>query len=124
MSNTRTADRADPTLGHIVYGIYALGLLSAGLATLVSFLLCLVKRQDVRGTLLESHFTWIIRTFLWSVAAVVACIILTLTIVGIPLAWLLGIAVSIWSIYRIVIGWIRLSEGRAIPDPEAWFTRP
>jgi uncharacterized membrane protein len=121
MTDTRWADRADPTLGHIAYGIYALGFLSVGFATLVSFILCLVKRPDVRGTLLESHFTWIIRTFLWTVVGIVLCIVLAVTIIGIPLAWLLGIALTVWSIYRIVVGWLKLSEGRPIPDPEAWF---
>ena len=123
MTSTRMGDRADPTLGHLAYGLYALGFFS-GIAALISVILCLVKRQDVRGTVLESHFTWIIRTFLWSLLAYFVCFVLVVTLIGIPLAWLLGLATYVWSVYRIVIGWVKYSDGRAIPDPEAWFLKP
>lgn len=120
MSDTRYSDRSDVTLGHIAYGLYALGFVS-GVAFLASAILCFVKRDDVRGTLLETHFTWIIRTFLWGLIGCVIAIVLGVTIILSPLAVLLGVCVYVWSIYRVVVGWLKLSEGRAIPDPEAWF---
>jgi uncharacterized membrane protein len=120
MSDTRFSDRSDVTLGHIAYGLYA-----AGFVTIIAFpasaILCLVKRDDVRGTLLETHFTWIIRTFLWGLIACVVAIVLAVTFIGIPLAWLIWVCAYIWSIYRVVVGWLKLSEGKPIADPEAWF---
>ena len=122
MSDTRMADRADPMLGHLAYGLYALGLVS-GIAALISVILCFVKRGDVRGTILESHFTWIIRTFLWWIVAGVLCFMLTFAGIGIPLALIFGCVVYVWTVYRVVVGWLKLSEGRPIPDPEAWFLK-
>jgi uncharacterized membrane protein len=73
-----------------------------------------VKLDDVRGTWLESHFRWQIRTFwyglLW-VGLCVAFIVVTFGI-GILIAWLPLAIVSVWFIYRIARGWIRLRDGR------------
>ena len=111
----------------IIYALHAFSLLTGilGAATIVgafltgwpsiiAVILNYVKRSDVRGTWLESHFRWQIRTFwyglLW-VALCLAFIVLTLGI-GIIIAWVpLGI-VSVWFIYRIVRGWLALRDGR------------
>jgi uncharacterized membrane protein len=71
-----------------------------------------VKRSESRGTWLESHFRWQIRTFwfglLW-VGLCLAFVVVTLG-VGIVIAWLpLGV-VGLWFIYRIARGWLRLVD--------------
>ena len=114
----------------VIYGLHAFSLLTGilGAATIVgafltgwpsiiAVILNYVKRSDVRGMWLESHFRWQIRTFwyglLW-VALCVAFIIVTLGI-GLIIAWLpLGI-VSIWFVYRIVRGWLALRDRRSLP---------
>ena len=87
-----------------------------GWPSLIAVILNYVKRSEVRGTWLESHFHWQIRTFwyglLW-VGLCVAFVILTLG-VGILIAWLPLAIVSVWFIYRIARGWIRLRDGRAM----------
>jgi uncharacterized membrane protein len=69
-----------------------------------------VKRGEARGTWLDTHFRWQIRTFWYGLLWVALCgllVILTLG-VGLILVWLpLGI-VTIWFVYRIVRGWARL----------------
>lgn len=121
MSEARYTDRPyDATLGHIVYALYAAGFFTF-VAFIISGAICLAKRDDVRGTILEGHFTWIIRTFLWSLLAWAVTIVLFVTIIGIPLAWLLGCCAYVWSVYRVVVGWLKLAENRPIPDPEGWF---
>ena len=112
---------------HVIYGLHALSLVSGilGVATVVgaflmgwpsiiAVILNYVKRGDVRGSWLESHFRWQIRTFWYDLLWVSLCVlfvILTLGI-GIIIAWLpLGI-VSIWFIYRIGRGWIALNNRR------------
>ena len=113
----------------IIYALHAFSLLTGilGAATIVgafltgwpsiiAVILNYVKRGDVRGLWLESHFRWQIRTFwfglLW-VALCVAFIVVTLGL-GLIIAWLpLGI-VSIWFVYRIVRGWLALRERRAM----------
>lgn len=68
-----------------------------------------VKQDEVRGTWVESHFRWQIRTFwiglLWTVIGVVA----TFLIVG----WFILLGISIWVIYRIVKGALALNDGKA-----------
>jgi uncharacterized membrane protein len=69
-----------------------------------------VKRDDARGTWLESHFRWQIRTFWWSLLWAVIGGILAFILVGFAI---LAIA-AIWMIYRIVKGWLRLAERREV----------
>lgn len=93
-----------------------IGAFLVGWPSIVAVILNYVKRGDVRGTWLESHFRWQIRTFWYGLLWVSLCvgfIIITFGI-GILIAWLpLGI-VSIWFIYRIARGWVRLRDGRAM----------
>lgn len=52
------------TLSHVTYGLYALSLF-VGITAIVAIVLDYIKKDDARGTWLESHFTWRIRTFWW-----------------------------------------------------------
>ena len=123
------------TLTHVLYGLHALGLVlgAFGAATVIgSFLfgwpsiiaviVNYVKRDDVRGTWLDSHFSWQIRTFwyalLWSVLVVVVSLPLTLVVVGFA-TWALGLfALGLWAVYRIALGWLRLNDRLAMPRPQ------
>lgn len=113
------------TLTHVIYGLHAVSLIIGiiGAATLVgSFLtgwpsliaviLNYVKRSEARGTWLESHFRWQIRTFWYGLLWVVVCgtfVVATLGI-GLLIAWLpLGV-VGLWFIYRIARGWLQLKD--------------
>jgi uncharacterized membrane protein len=110
---------------HVIYALHAFSLLTGilGVATvfgafltgwpsIIAVILNYVKRSDVRGTWLESHFRWQIRTFWFGLLWVALCglfIVATLGI-GILLAWLpLGV-VSLWFIYRIARGWMALND--------------
>jgi uncharacterized membrane protein len=90
------------------------GAFLTGWPSIIAVILNYVKRGEARGTWLESHFRWQIRTFWFGLLWVVLCgtfVVMTLGI-GLLLVWLpLGI-VAIWFIYRIVRGWIALSERR------------
>jgi uncharacterized membrane protein len=85
-----------------------------GWPSLIAVILNYVKRGDVRGTWLESHFRWQIRTFWFGLLWVSLClwfIIVTLGI-GILVAWVPLAFVSLWFIYRVARGWIALRERR------------
>jgi len=69
-----------------------------------------VKRDDARGSWLESHFTWQIRTFWWGLLWGVIGGVLLLVLVG----YLVLVANAVWIIYRIVKGWLRLAERREV----------
>jgi uncharacterized membrane protein len=85
-----------------------------GWPSILAVILNYAKRSDVRGTYLETHFRWQIRTFWWALLWVVVAFALFVTIIGIPLAWLLIVGTGVWVLYRIVRGWLALNENRAI----------
>jgi uncharacterized membrane protein len=116
---------------HITYALHAVGLAigAFGAATIVgsfifgwpsiiAVIINYVKRGDARGTWLESHFDWQIKTFwyavLWSILVFIVGLPLTLVIVGFGI-WAVGFFVlGVWAIYRIVTGWTRLRDHRPV----------
>lgn len=130
---TVEADASLVRITHLVYGLHALGLAlgAFGAATvlgsflfgwpsLIAVVINYVKRAEARGTWLESHFDWQIRTFwfalLWALIVAVVSAPLALILVGIG-TWILGMAVlGFWAIYRIGRGWLALNGHRAMPQ--------
>jgi uncharacterized membrane protein len=117
-------------LTHVIYGLHAFsavtGLLGtafivtaflSGWPSIIAVILNYVKRGDVRGTFLDTHFRWQIRTFWFTLLWVVIAWLLVITIIGIPLAWLCAIAVGLWVLYRIIRGWLALFSDRPMPVP-------
>ena len=111
------------TVTHLVYALHALSLLIGvttaasiigafvfGVPSIIAVVINYVKRGEARGTYLESHFRWQIRTFwfalLWSIIGGK----LFITLVGIPLAIGVFFAAGIWAIYRIARGWLALRD--------------
>jgi uncharacterized membrane protein len=112
---------------HVIYALHATTVLIGAtsgafiatvfvfsLPSVIAVILNYVKRAESRGTYLESHFRWQIRTFWFAALWCVIGGVLALTIVGIPLAWALFIAVGLWVIYRVVRGWLALKDGKPI----------
>ena len=109
----------------VIYALHAFSLLTGiigaatvvgafltGWPSIIAVVLNYIKRGDVRGTWLESHFRWQIRTFWFGLLWVSLCllfVVMTLGI-GIVIAWLPIFVVGLWFIYRIVKGWMRLSN--------------
>lgn len=108
--------KPEETLTLVVYILQALALPTCGFTALIGIIVNYVKLEDVAGTWLDSHFRWQIRTFwfglLWSVLAVIPVIILAMTIILIPVAWLIVGLIAVWVIYRIVKGTLRLLENK------------
>ena len=97
------------TLATIVYALQALGFF-LGITWIVGVVIDYVKLDDVKGSWLESHFRWQIRTFWWGLLWGVVGTVLLLVLVG----WLVLLAAGIWVIYRIGKGWLALSEGKPV----------
>ena len=117
------------TLTHVIYGLHAFsaltGMLSpamiltaflTGWPSIIAVILNYVKRSDVRGTCLDSHFSWQIRTFWFALLWLTLGAVLFITVVGIPFAVVLWFATGIWVLYRIIRGWLALSSQRALPQ--------
>ena len=91
-----------------------IGAFLTGWPSLIAVILNYVKRGDVRGTWLESHFRWQIRTFWYGLLWVGLCgifIVMTLGI-GLLIVWIPLIVVTVWFIYRVVRGWLALRDRR------------
>src|SRR5688500_6579105 len=110
-----------------IYALHAFSLLTGiiGTATVVgafltgwpsilAVILNYIKRNEARGTWLESHFRWQLRTFWFGFLWILLCalfIVATLGI-GILIAWLPIAVVTVWFIYRIARGWLALRDNR------------
>lgn len=95
---------------------YILHLLGAvlGAPSIIALIFNYVLRSDVDEPL-RSHHDWMIRTFWWTLGWTVLTFLLAITVIGIPLAWLLGIGVWLWWLYRHVRGLIRLVDRMPMP---------
>ncbi len=124
-------DSSSVVVAKVVYGLHALSII-IGVATgasivgaflfgwpsIVAVILNYVMRSDARGTYVESHFSWQIRTFWYAFgfACLVGLVGLVLSLVYVGLAiWFVGFFImSIWVGYRIIRGAIRLWNGKPI----------
>ncbi|MGA0570175.1 DUF4870 family protein [Variovorax sp. VNK109] len=94
----------------VVYVLYALSWVT-GITAIIAIVLNYIKREDVQGTLYESHFTWQIRTFWWSLAWSVLGFVTMFVLVGFAILF----ATAVWCIYRLVKGWLNWSEMKPMP---------
>ena len=110
---------------HLVYALHALSLLIGvttaatiigafvfGVPSIIAVVINYVKRDEARGTFLESHFRWQIRTFWFALLWFLVGGMLFVTILGIPLALGVWFATGVWAIYRIARGWLALRDGK------------
>ena len=85
--------------------------------SLVAVILGAVNRDSVRGTWVETHYSWLLRTFAWGIFwLVVVTIVFTVTVIGIFLLWLPWGILTIWYLYRVIRGWMRLNDNRPAPE--------
>jgi uncharacterized membrane protein len=105
---------------HIVYGLYALSLVTA-FPSLLGAVLVFLKREDIRGTWLESHATWQIRTFFIMLISSIISAAMAATFILIPFAGLLAGVTWLWFGYRTIKGWLKLSNDTPIDEPERFF---
>ncbi|MES2991611.1 MAG: hypothetical protein V4844_09320 [Pseudomonadota bacterium] len=110
------------TIGHISYGLHAIvavtavlpGVQASILLLIAAFVLDLVKKDDARGTWQESHFRWRIRSVLW--AGVLYVVTIPLWLLFLIPGWIAWAIISIWFLYRVIRGWLALSDRRAMPE--------
>ena len=131
-ATTVTADPALVTYTQWIYALHTLsiliGILSSaaivtmfifGVPSIIAVVMNYVKRNDVRGTWLDSHFSWQIRTFwfalLWVVAASLLFGPLVIIVIGLIPLLISYFCVGLWATYRIVRGWLALRAGRPLP---------
>jgi uncharacterized membrane protein len=118
------------TLTYIIYGLHTLSALGGiltpafvvtafvtGWPSIIAVIINYVKRKEVRGSYLESHFRWQIRTFWFAVTWLLVATLLAVSFVGIPFAIVVAWVAGVWVLYRIARGLLRLLDNREMPIP-------
>ena len=115
---------------HLVYALHAfsaltgifgaasvIGAFLVGWPSIIAVIINYVKRPDARGTIYESHMTWMIATFWWTLFWVVVSFIpsLVLSVVSFGLLSFLFVIPGLWFLYRMIKGVLRLIDGRPVP---------
>ena len=127
---TRSPDESLVSYTHVIYALHAfsvlIGLTSPativgsfvfGLPSILAVIMNYARQSDVRGTYLEAHFRWQIRTFwfavLWMLVAAVVSMPLVFALgLGIFTFFFAAVVVGAWVIYRVIRGWLALRDGR------------
>ncbi len=130
MTIARDSEAGEPlasarTVANLVYALHSfaiiVGLLGSAsvvgsfvgsIPSIVAVILNYVKRGEAAGTWLASHFRWQIRTFWFAILWVGVAALLVVTVIGIPLAIGVLIGITLWLVYRIARGWLRLRHRR------------
>jgi len=115
-------------LTHILYLLHSVGLVIGawsqaatmigafvfGWTSIIAIIINYVKRDELKGTFLESHFIWQADTFWRCLIVMLIGIVLYLFLVGFFINWLIFGLVGLWAVYRIVKGWLALKEGKPV----------
>jgi len=112
---------------HVIYGLHAVSVLSGlltpvtivsafitGWPSILAVILNYIKRSDARGSFVESHFRWQIRTFWFTLMWLCIIALFWMTFIGIPVAIGLSAVVGIWVFYRVLRGWLTLQKRKPI----------
>lgn len=110
------------TITWAVYIGWGAGVLSSavhlfGMLPLIAAMVAYLKRQDAAGTIYESHLTWVFRSFIIALVSVVGVMVL---MVIPPIGMLAMGALTLWCLYRLVKGGLRLMEGKPVENPTAF----
>lgn len=111
-SNTQSAK----TLAWWLYILHGIGFVfSLGLFSFIPLIINYVRREDAAGTFVRSHHSWQIRSFWWYIGWMVVGGVLFVTLIGIPLAWLVWTGAWLWNAYRLIRGFLDLNDNKPMP---------
>ena len=116
------------TVAHVVYALHAFSAITgisstafivtaflSGWPSIIAVVINYVKRSDVRGTFLDSHFSWQIRTFWWALLWFCIGGLLIFTLIGAVIGVPLMVVTGLWVLYRIARGWLALLSNKPMP---------
>ena len=121
MSETDSAPARQPQAGnlHVLYLLHGLAPFTMWLLAIVAVIVGMATRDTARGTWLDSHYSWLQRTFWWGLMWVAISWVITgvllITIVGILLIWIPWTILFVWYLYRVIRGWLLLNDGKPAP---------
>ncbi|MGE5625057.1 MAG: DUF4870 family protein [Bacillota bacterium] len=105
------------TITIVAYVLHLLGAMF-GLPSIIGLIINYVVQGD-HGEMIDSHQSWMIKSFWYALLGCCICVVLVFTVIGIPLAWLGAIAIWVWYVYRHIRGLIDLAESKSM-SATAW----
>ena len=115
-------------VAHVVYGLHAFSAITgisstafivtaflSGWPSIIAVVINYVKRSEVRGTFLDSHFSWQIRTFWWALLWFCIGGLLIITVIGALIGVPVMVVTGLWVLYRIARGWLALMSHKPMP---------
>ena len=127
----KTADASLVSYTHWMYALHAasalIGMFSSafiataflfGLPSIIAVVMNYIRRSDARGTYLDSHFSWQLRTFWFALLWVSVVFLLSFPLFFVLVGFVtfpIGIfIVGVWVIYRVARGWLKLKDGQPV----------
>jgi uncharacterized membrane protein len=100
----------------ILYFVHAITFLfSLGMLSFLPLIANYIKRPETTGTMVYTHHSWMIRSFWIYIICMAVAVLFAITLVGIPIAWLIGVGAWLWKAYRLVRGFLDLNSNRPMP---------
>jgi uncharacterized membrane protein len=99
----------------IIYILYLVSFVISGIPALIGVVMAYINRNK-SAAWLETHYTWLIRTFWIGLLYSFISVILMLVFIGV----IVVIAVAVWVIIRCIIGLQALGRGEPIRNPQSW----
>lgn len=103
-----------PTNAQVIYILYLAGLV-IGVSGIVGIILAYMNRGKAGG-FVETHYTWLIRTFWIGLLYALISFMLIFVFIG----FILMFVVAVWFIVRCIMGLQAVGRGEAIKNPESW----
>ena len=123
-------DSGPRSWANIMYALHALSAVSGiltsasivgafvfGWPSIIAVIINYVTRDRVRGSWLESHWRWQLRTFWFALAWYLVAGIFFITIIGAVIGWPMIVVTGLWVLYRVIRGWMVLQDKRPMPLP-------
>ena len=108
--------KAPTTVAHLLYVLHVLAPFTMWTLALVAVIFGYVNRDSVAGTWVESHYEWLSSTFWKGIGLVIVLtVIFFASIIGILFIGLLWFGLTVWYLYRVIKGWMRLFDGNPAP---------
>ncbi|MES2739842.1 MAG: hypothetical protein V4754_02645 [Pseudomonadota bacterium] len=119
MSQELILDSNSQSAKNLAWGLYlahgASFVFSLGALSFLPLIVNYIKRDDSAGSFVYSHHSWQIRSFWWYLVWMVTGAVLFMTIILIPLAWLVWAGAWLWKAYRLIKGFLDLNNNKAMP---------
>jgi uncharacterized membrane protein len=125
VTSTQQAPGTALNTAHLVYALHSLAIVVGVLTSatvvgsfvgsvpsIIAVILNYAKRHEARGTWLESHYRWQIRTFWYALLWMIIASVLIFTVIGIVVGVPVLIGLTLWVIYRVIRGWLRLRDAQ------------